>query len=241
MADQAGLRQESQALDSKAATESHINFERLYAYRFRDVDQQQRQRVWNEIAKFISERMGAPSRVLDPASGRCEFINAVPAEERWAVDPFDAAEFRDAGVKFLQQDIFEAELPEDYFGGIFLSNILEHLPSQEAVAQLLVKLRGALASDGRIVIMGPNFRYCAKTYFDCADHTLALTHVAIAEHLAAAGFVATEVTKRFLPFSFRGILPPSPALTRRYLHSNFVWPLLGKQFLVIARKAEPGE
>ncbi|HEX8006744.1 MAG TPA: hypothetical protein VF482_09995 [Trebonia sp.] len=35
---------------------------------------------------------------------------------------------------------------------------------------------------------------------------------------------------------FRGLLPPSPTLTRMYLHTSLAWKLLGKQFLVIARK-----
>ena len=45
-----------------------------------------------------------------------------------------------------------------------------------------------MSAGGRIAIMGPNYRYCADEYWDCADHYVALTHVAIAEHLYAAGF-----------------------------------------------------
>ena len=37
-----------------------------------------RQSVWNEIAQFLWIRMGRPKRVLDPAGGRGEFVNAVP-------------------------------------------------------------------------------------------------------------------------------------------------------------------
>ena len=56
--------------------------------------------------------------------------------------------------------------------------------------------------------MGPNFRYCSHEYFDCADHTLIFTHVAIEEHLYAAGFEPERIVPRFLPYSFRGRLPP---------------------------------
>ena len=68
-----------------------------------------------------------------------------------------------------------------------------------------------------------------------------MTHVGVAEHVYAAGFDVTTVTPRFLPYSFRGLLPPSPRLTRAYLRMPVFWRLLGKQFLVIARKpaAEP--
>ena len=40
---------------------------------------------------------------------------------------------------------------------------------------------------GTLAVLGPNFRYCHREYFDCADHNLALTHVAVAEHLHAPG------------------------------------------------------
>jgi hypothetical protein len=76
----------------------------------------------------------------------------------------------------------------------------------------------------------------AREYFDCADHILALTHVAVAEHLHAAGFSVSTVISRFLPYSFRGRFPASPALTRSYLRHPVLWRMLGKQYLVIGIK-----
>lgn len=218
-----------------------INYERLYDYRFRDVDQESRQLVWNEIAVHVYKLMGGPDRVLDPGAGRCEFINAIPATERWIVDLLDYSEYRDSGVKVVYGNILDAELPSDYFDGVFISNVLEHLPSQEAVGAVLGRLWDAMEPGGTLAIMGPNFRYCAGEYFDCADHTVALTHVAVAEHAHAAGFDVSRVIPRFLPYSFRGILPPSPLLTRTYLRVPAVWRLLGKQFLVLATKPGTGE
>ncbi len=213
-----------------------MNYQRLYEYRFRDIDQDARTAVWGEIAPFIHEQLGAPQRVLDPAAGRGEFINAVPARERWAVDQvaYDEGTY-DAGVTSVVSDIFTAELPAGHFEGVWVSNFLEHLLAQEAVATFLEKMRASMASGGRIAVMGPNFRYCAKEYFDMADHTLIFTHRAIAEHLYAAGFEVERVVPRFLPYSFTGKLPPSPALTRRYLQMPSAWRALGKQFLVIGR------
>ena len=213
-----------------------IDYERLYAYRFRDVDQASRQAVWREIATYMHARMGAPERVLDPAAGRGEFITAVPAAERWGVDLVKQGDLEDSGVRMIIADMMNAELPEAYFDGVFLSNFLEHLPSQDAVAAVLGKLYAAMSPGGRIAIIGPNFRYCAREYFDCADHTVILSHVSMAEHLYAAGFDVTAVTPRFLPYSFRGVLPPSPRLTSTYLRTPAMWRLLGKQFFLIARK-----
>jgi len=213
-----------------------INYERLYAYRFRDVDQASRQAVWREIATYVHQRMGAPQRVLDPAAGRGEFITAVPAAERWGVDLVRQGDIEAAGVRMIIGDVMDADLPEGHFDGVFVSNFLEHLPSQDAVGAALGKLRGAMAPGGRIAVMGPNFRYCAREYFDCADHTVALTHVSMAEHLYAAGFEISAVIPRFLPYSFRGLLPPSPALTSAYLRTPALWRVLGKQFLLVGRK-----
>ncbi len=213
-----------------------INYERMYAWRFRDVDQGRREAVWREIAHYVYHRMGAPARVLDPAAGRGEFITAVPAAERWGVDLVGQGVPESPGTKMIVSDIMAADIPSDYFDGVFVSNFLEHLPDQNAVAALLGKLYTAMKAGGRIAIIGPNFRYCTREYFDCADHTVILSHVAVSEHLYAAGFDVTGVSARFLPYSFRGLLPPSPALTRAYLRAPVLWRLLGKQFFVLARK-----
>jgi SAM-dependent methyltransferase len=213
-----------------------IDYGRLYEYRLRGVDQAARQAVWTEIAGYVYRRMGAPARVLDPGAGRCEFINAIPAAERWVVDVLGCEEFRGPGVKAVPGSILDVELPLGRFDGVFVSNLLEHLPAQDTVGAVLARLREAMEPGGTLAVLGPNFRYCAGEYFDCADHTLALTHVAVAEHLHAAGFDITTVVSRFLPYSFRGALPASPLLTRIYLRFPPLWRVLGKQFLVLAAK-----
>ncbi len=210
-----------------------MNYKRLYDYRFKDVDQARRQAVWSEISAHVYEVLGRPSRVLDPAGGRGEFINAIPAGERWMIDAIDQTDYLDPGVKQIVADVFHVELPSHHFDGVFVSNFLEHLTSQEAVATLLAKLRDAMVPGGNIAIMGPNFKICARTYFDCADHTLPLTDLSVAEHLYAAGFEITSVAPRFLPFSFRGQLPASRRLTRAYLKTPIAWRFLGAQFLVV--------
>jgi SAM-dependent methyltransferase len=213
-----------------------LNFERLYEYRFRDIDQAGRLAVWREIAPHVHGIMGNPQVVLDPAAGRGEFIGSVPAKETWAVDAvsYDEAAYK-PDTKVITASILDAELPAGHFDGVFVSNFLEHLYDQEQIATFLEKMREAMAPGGRIAIMGPNYRYCSDEYWDCADHYVALTHVAIEEHLYAAGFEPDRVIPKYLPYSFRGILPPSPALTRTYLKMPLAWKLLGKQFLVIGR------
>jgi hypothetical protein len=214
-----------------------LNYERLYEYRFRDIDQGARAAVWSEIAPHVHGLMGNPQTVLDPAAGRGEFIGSIDATERWFVDEVAYPEAEsDPDVKVVTSKIMDAELPEDHFDGVYASNFLEHLFNQEEIAQFLERMHTVMKSGGRIAIMGPNYRYCADEYWDCADHWVALTHVAIAEHLYAAGFEPVKIVPRYLPYSFRGILPPSKALTRMYLRAPIAWRLLGKQFLVIGQR-----
>jgi SAM-dependent methyltransferase len=214
-----------------------LNYERLYEYRFRDIDQGARAAVWSEIAPHVHGLMGNPQTVLDPAAGRGEFIGSIDAAERWFVDEVAYPEAEsDPEVKVVTSKIMDAELPEDHFDGVYASNFLEHLFNQEEIAQFLERMHRVMKSGGRIAIMGPNYRYCADEYWDCADHWVALTHVAIAEHLYAAGFEPVKIVPRYLPYSFRGILPPSKALTRMYLRTPIAWRLLGKQFLVIGQR-----
>ncbi len=215
-----------------------MNYQRLYEYRFRDVDQAVRTAVWEEISAYLYERLGRPERVLDPAAGRGEFINAVPAPERWAVDQVAHTQGTyGAGVRSIVSDVFDVELPAGHFDGIFVSNFLEHLSTQEAVGQFLVRMREASVAGGRIAVMGPNFRHCRREYFDMADHTLIFTHRAIAEHLYAAGFeprsggvTVSAVLVHRTAASLAGAHAPIFA-------TPLAWRLLGKQFLVIGRRA----
>jgi hypothetical protein len=213
---------------------SGINYERLYEYRMRRVDPSKRRAIWREIANHLYREMGSPACVLDPAAGHGEFISAIPAEERWAVDIVAHAQNYGPGVRTVISDIFDAELPDNHFDGIFVSNFLEHLATQDSVADFLDRMFKCASPGGVITILGPNFKYCGAEYFDCADHVLALTHVSVAEHLYAAGFVPRAVYPRFLPFSFRGVLPASPTLTRAYLQTPLAWKVLGKQYLLHA-------
>ena len=240
------MRENSEVLDGidvlagREPAVTEIDYQRLYSYRFRNVQQSRRDKVWAAIAPAIYERLERPRCVLDPAAGRCEFLNAVPAAERWGVDAVNHAQMaRDVNTKLIVSEIMSADLPINYFDGIFISNFLEHLHSPDEVFLFLRKMWQCSKPGGRIAVMGPNFRYCASEYFDYADHWIILTERSVEEHLHAAGFRIKDVHPRFLPYSFTGRLPASPALVRAYLNFRPAWRLLGKQFLVVAER--PGE
>ena len=103
--------------------------------------------------------MGSPERVLDPAGGRGEFVNAVPAEERWLVDVVDYPERQtDPRVKIVIGNLFDIELPDAYFDGVFASNLLEHFHSPEEVGEFLDRMRDDAGARWRARADGPELQ-----------------------------------------------------------------------------------
>jgi SAM-dependent methyltransferase len=215
-----------------------MNYERIYQYRFQGVDQQKKLLTWGILAKFLYKKLGNPERMLDPAAGLCEFINAVPSKEKWAIDLNDEfiSKYINGDIKKIIGNNLEVDIPENYFDGVFISNFLEHLHSQEEVAFFLNRMYKSLRPGGRIAVMGPNFKYVYKQYFDFADHTVILSELGVAEHLYGAGFDKLEIIPRFLPLSFRGGLPVNKFLIETYLSMPMAWKIMGKQFLLIGEK-----
>jgi hypothetical protein len=167
-----------------------MNYDRIYRYRFQDTDPSKKKFTWEEIATFIYGKLSRPAKILDPAAGMCEFINAIPSEEKWAVElnEYFIGKYADPNVNIVVGNIFKVDLPENYFDGIFISNFLEHLDSQHQVAELLEKMFACTRSGGKIAVMGPNFKFAYRSYFDFADHTVILSELGLAEHLYGAGF-----------------------------------------------------
>ncbi len=65
-----------------------MDLDRIYKYRFQNVNEAKKQIVWQEISLYLrgKEYLNHPSSILDPAGGNCEFINNFSAKEKWAID-----------------------------------------------------------------------------------------------------------------------------------------------------------
>lgn len=215
-----------------------MDYNRIYEYRFKDVDKHKKRVTWQVIARFLHKELNYPASIIDPAAGECEFINAIPVKERWAVDlnPDFITKYADKNVQIKTGNSLELDFPDNYFEAAFMSNFLEHLNSQEEIHHILVKMYDTLQKGGRIAVMGPNFKYCSKEYFDFADHKMILTHLSLEEYLYGAGFSIKKVVPRFLPISFRSRLPVNRFILRTYFSLPILWNLFGKQFLIIAEK-----
>lgn len=214
-----------------------MNFKRIYEYRFQDIKKSKKSKIWKLIGNFIYKLLDKPYSILDPAAGECEFINNVPCKEKWAIDlNDDIVKFANNNVRVIVGDTLVTQLPEKYFDAVFVSNFLEHLKNQEEVAYFLQRIYLYLKDKGKIVVMGPNFKYAIKNYFDFADHNVILTELSVSEHIYGAGFNITKIYPRFLPLSFRGRLPVNSFITKIYINIPFLWRFFGKQFLIIGEK-----
>lgn len=180
--------------------------------------------VWPEVVRYIQGRYIPPdARVLDVGAGYCDFINYVQAKERHAVDLFErVGEFAAPGVtahigSATDLSRFEA----NRFDVAFASNLLEHLTRDDVFATLR-ELKRVLRPQGRLILLQPNFTYCAATYFDDFTHLQIFTHNGLRDLLEMAGFPLYEMQPRFLPVNMKSTLkwtpPLLPLIVRTYLH-----------------------
>ena len=215
-----------------------MDYNRIYEYRFRNVSKGKKLTVWKEISEYIFNRLDKPEKILDPAAGECEFINSISSKEKWALDIngdfLKKHAAKDVTIKV--GNCLQTDLPENYFDAVFISNFLEHLDTSADIDTLLSRMFMTLKRGGKIAIMGPNFKYCMKEYFNFADHKLIITESSLEEYLYSAGFEIVRVIPRFIPYSFQSRLPVNKMIVRLYLAIPVLWNFFGKQFLVFAYK-----
>jgi SAM-dependent methyltransferase len=138
-----------------------------------------------------------------------------------------------ADVTVLQQDCSEPwSLPD----AVFTSNFLEHLPSKTAIDAVFHNAYRCLKPGGVFIVLGPNIKYVGGAYWDFYDHFVQLTERSLAEGMSRCGYQIEKHIDRFLPYTMsQGRQYPIWRL-KVYLTLPMIWPLFGKQFLVVARK-----
>lgn len=210
----------------------------IYEKRFAG-SEEQRSKVWRVLtASFFQGWVQPTDAVLDVGAGYCEFINNIQAKRKCALDLNPATPLRAAAdVEVLRQDVTAPwSVAQSSMDVVFSSNFFEHLPTKAALQHCLREIQRVLRPGGRLLAMGPNIRFCYDVYWDFFDHFLPLSDRSLAEALEITGMKVERVVPRFLPFTMKGTKPPPALLIRWYLQLPVFWRLLGKQFLIVARK-----
>jgi SAM-dependent methyltransferase len=219
--------------------------DQLYRHRFPETIRARRLAVWRTICEDWLQRCYIPSeaRVLEVGAGYCEFINNIQAVERVAVDinpdvhQYAAPEVR---VHRVAAEQLSTVLPAGHFDIAFMSNFLEHCRSRSQLLTVLNSVREVLRPGGRVMILGPNLKYCYREYYDYFDHYLPLTDQSLVEALHLEQYQVDVVVPRSLPFTFRSRLPSWPWLVRLYLRMPWAWNFFGAQYFLIGRKPTQG-
>ena len=198
-----------------------------------------RNRVWSRLVPaFFQDWVPTESAVLDLGCGYGEFINHVNARTKYAMDLNPDAGLRlNPDVKFFLHDCsVQWPLNPQSLDVIFTSNFFEHLPGKALLSQVVDNAGRCLRPNGRLICLGPNIRYLSGSYWDFWDHHIALSERSLQEMLELKGLQVVRVWKQFLPYTMSNGWQPPPVFVNFYLRLPWLWPLLGRQFLVIAKK-----
>ncbi len=194
--------------------------------------------VWKEIVSYLSKYIPQDGTVLDLGAGYCDFINNVKAKNKIAVDYSpDFKNYAEKNVKAIESPVTDlSPVSSDSVDVAFASNLFEHLTDDE-LTETIKEIKRVLKKDGKLILMQPNFRLSAKTYFDDPTHKKIFSDKSLKAFLISHDFKIELEKPRFLPFSLNSrpkAIPLHPILVRAYIHSP-VKPFAG-QMLFVAKK-----
>ena len=230
----------TEPLARQSSNETQRELEQLYRDRFSERELASKQALWRVLCEQVfQELVPETGTVVDLGAGNCEFVNSITAARRIAVDlnP-DTVKFACSGVEVLTTSASEMSMIDDgAVDTVFTSNFFEHLPSKVVLLDVLRECHRVTKPGGRMVVLMPNVRYLAGRYWDYFDHHLPLTHLSLSEGLQLAGYDVQRVVPRFLPYTVKDArLSVRPWMVSAYLRVKPVWPVLGRQMLVVATR-----
>lgn len=216
-----------------------VELQTLYSKRFSG-EEASRDAVWRVLCNNYFQRwVSSTDTVVEVAAGYCYFINNITAAHKIAVDlnP-DVERLADPSVETFVGSAAEmtgvASASADV---VFVSNFFEHLP-RHVILEVLRETRRVLKPTGRLLILQPNIRFCAKDYWQFFDHVTALDDRSLAEALGLTGFDVELNVPRFIPFTMKSRLPSGTAFVRLYLKVPIAWRILGSQTFMIGRPTQ---
>ncbi|OBA76663.1 glycosyl transferase [Mycobacterium sp. 1554424.7] len=221
--------------------EGKPDLQQLYRNRFGHA-RESRSAIWAVLVRdFFQAWVRRCDTVVDLGCGYGEFLNQIKAARRIGVDlnP-DSASMLEPGVEYRQGRADDLGFLDDAsVDVVFTSNLLEHLQSKQEVEQTIAEARRVLKPGGHLIAMGPNIRFVPGDYWDFWDHAVPISDRSLSELLVSCDFEIVDSYERFLPYTSSSPLPQAPVLVRLYLRSRPAWRILGKQFVIRARKPAP--
>lgn len=198
--------------------------------------EKKRQVLWKTLVEsFFYRFSSADSTVLEIGAGYCDFINNIQAKKKYAFDIWEGIrDYANRDVQAIVGSVQDLDqIPDGSVRLIFASNVFEHI-EQSKLAEMLGYLHRKLETEGRLVIVQPNFKYAFREYFDDYTHCSIWTDVSLADFLRAHNWQVEHVAPKFMPLSLKSRLPTCPLLIKLYL--LLPYKPLGKQMLLVARK-----
>ena len=215
----------------------------VYSDRFHEDEMGHRRELWQVLCQSWFPRFFPPdARVIDLGAGYCEFINGIPAKEKYAIDRNpDMREHAEDGVTCIVADLEEGlgQFADGAVDRVMASNVFEHLPDRDKLFRCLDAVHRVLAPGGKLVIMQPNVAAVKQRFYDFTDHLLPLTEKGMAEAVHSCGFEIEYLAARFLPYTTKSRYPKWRFLVKLYLMIPVVHRFIGAQMFIVARKRAP--
>jgi len=201
----------------------------MYDRRFA-VDEEYRKGLWETLCvRFFQRYVPIDASVLEVGAGHCEFINAIQAAGKIAVD-LNAATRTFAGKDVVVFNLPSTELaramPANSVDIAFASNFFEHLSRPEIVGHALRYL-GSVEGIGRSADPSAEHpRYSRTGLLMFFDHVTPIDDRALAEVLETNGYRVEECYPRFLPYTTKSALRAPFFVVRTYLRMPWVHAFL---------------
>ncbi|MFA6016885.1 MAG: class I SAM-dependent methyltransferase [Patescibacteria group bacterium] len=213
-----------------------MDVKKIYEARFVNIEE--RKSIWKVLVNdFFQHFIKKNDVVLDVGCGYGEFINEIICGQKLAVDSNKAVKkYLNKGIRFFPESSTKmSHIKDRSVNKVFVSNFFEHL-KKEDIVKTIKEFKRVLKSQGKVLVLQPNIRFCAKDYWMFFDHITALDDRVLEEVFAIQGFKLKKIILKFLPFTMKSVLPKLPIFVKLYLKLPFVWQIMGKQSFLIFEK-----
>jgi SAM-dependent methyltransferase len=194
-----------------------------------------RSKVWKAINEYIQKIIGKNQIILDIGCGYGDFIIGIQAKKKYAIDlnP-ELKKYFPKEIYFSAQSVLKPfdNIESHSIDVVFASNLFEHFDDDE-LFQLMNNIKEVLKTNGKLLLIQPNYFYAFKEYWDDYTHKKAFSHNSLKDFLESQGYTVQHLEKKFIPFSLKSRLPKSYWLTKIYLMLPF--RIFAKQMMVLAQ------